>query len=593
MTRVSQTIDRIDATFDDPNLIANAGLLVVATLTQCLGLEALINATVRLAGRVGGTRPGRKVLTLVHAIIAGASHIDHVDVLRSGSTERVLGHRVMAPSTIGTFLRSFTFGHVRQLEAVVGRALERAWKLGAGPGKAPLVIDVDSTICEVAGNAKHGAGYGYTKVLGYHPILATRADTGEVLHARMRKGQANTQRGARRFIDEVVARLRRAGATGELTMRFDAGFWSNETIKTLNRHGVRYTMAVRAGHTAIATAIASIDETAWRTIDYTPGGQAQVAECDYSTGTGSRRVTRRLIVRRTRLIETAQQRLFPVWRHHAFLTDLDADAVTVDAFHRQHAVVELAIRDLKEGAGLEHVPSGNFHANSAWLQTAVLAHNLIRWTAHFGKVRVDDQLVVARTIRTRLVAIPPGSSTEPGAPSCGSRPDGHGPTRSPPRSTRCDCCGPLPPDEPHRGQARRSTPTSADNPSNTKPASTRPDTRQRAAHHPNPAHRTGNHEPVNPIGGLRLRCRSRRCRRGIGSRSGCGRKNPRCLGRGLRKRRSRTGTDRRTRRRSVRRRCPGSATGRFGRCVGSSTSDSPPGTPGPPRVRRRHPRPRR
>jgi hypothetical protein len=406
VTRVSQTIDRIDATFDDPNLVANAGLLAFATLTQRLGLEALINATVRLVGRVGGARPGRKVLTLVHAIIAGASHIDHVDVLRSGSTEAVLGHRVMAPSTIGTFLRSFTFGHVRQLEAVIGRALERAWGLGAGPGEAPLVIDIDSTICEVAGNAKGGAGYGYTKVLGYHPILATRADTGEVLHARMRKGQANTQRGARRFIDELVARVRRAGATGELTMRFDAGFWSNDTIKTLNRHGVRYTMAVRAGHKAIASAIAGISDDAWIDIDYTPDGHAQVAECDYTTGKGKQRATRRLIVRRTRLGDTTQQRLFPDWRHHAFLTDLTGDAVNIDRFHRHHAVVELAIRDLKEGAGLEHVPSGNFSANSAWLQAAVLAHNLIRWTAILGDVRVNDELTVARTIRTRLVAIP-------------------------------------------------------------------------------------------------------------------------------------------------------------------------------------------
>jgi hypothetical protein len=406
VTRVSQTVDGIDATFDAPNLVANAGLVVVATLSQRLGLEALIDSVVRLIGRVGGARPGRKVLTLVHAIIAGASHIDHVDVLRSGSTERVMGHRVMAPSTVGTFLRTFTFGHVRQLEAVVGRALERAWALGAGPAAAPLVIDIDSTICEVAGRNKHGAGYGYTKVLGYHPILATRADTGEVVHARMRKGQANTQRGARRFIDEVVARVRRAGATGELTMRFDAGFWSNDTIATLNRHKVRYTMAVRCGHKSITAAIAGIDDTSWRTIDYTPGGQAQVAECEYTTGTGRQRVTRRLIVRRTRLTETAQQRLWPDWRHHAFLTDLTGDAVEVDRFHRHHAVVELAIRDLKEGAGLEHVPSGNFHANSAWLQAAVLAHNLIRWTATLGKVRVDDELTVARTLRTRLVAIP-------------------------------------------------------------------------------------------------------------------------------------------------------------------------------------------
>jgi hypothetical protein len=198
VTGVSHGIDRIDATFDEPNLVANAGLLLVATLTQRLGLETLIDATVRLVGRVGGARPGRKVLTLVHAMIAGASHIDHADMLRAGSTAAVLGHRVMAPSTLGTFLRAFTFGHVRQLEAVIGRVLERAWAAGAGPGVDPLVIDIDSTICEVDGKQKQGAGFGYTKVLGYHPILATRADSGEVLHARMRKGAANTQRGARR-----------------------------------------------------------------------------------------------------------------------------------------------------------------------------------------------------------------------------------------------------------------------------------------------------------------------------------------------------------------------------------------------------------
>ena len=406
MTRVSRSIDRIEATFDDDNLVANAGLLLVATLTARLGLEALIDSTVRLVGRVGGARPGRKVLTLVHAMIAGASHIEHADVLRAGSTAGVLGHRVMAPSTVGTFLRSFTFGHVRQLEAVVARVLERAWQLGAGPAAGPLVIDIDSTICEVAGRLKHGAGYGYTKVLGYHPLLASRADTGEVLHARMRRGEANTQRGARRFIDELIARVRRAGATGTITIRMDSGFWSNDTIATLGRLDVRYTMAVRCATKPIAAAIAGIDEDAWQDIDYTPDGQAQVAECAYTTGSGRRAVTRRLIVRRTRLTDTAQQRLWPDWRHHAFLTDLTGPAVDVDRFHRQHAVVELAIRDLKEGAGLEHIPSGNFHANSAWLQTAVLAHNLIRWTAILGEIRVDDELTVARTVRTRLLSIP-------------------------------------------------------------------------------------------------------------------------------------------------------------------------------------------
>ena len=304
MTRVSHRIDRIDAIFDDPNLVADAGLLLPATLSARLGTEAVIDSTVRLVGRVGGVRPGRKALTLIHAMVAGATHIDHADVLRAGACEAVLAHRVMAPSTVGTFLRSFTFGHIRQFEAATAEIIERAWALGAGPGDRQLVIDVDSTICEVDGHLKQGAGYGYTRRLGYHPILATRADTGEVLHARMRKGQANTQRGAKRFIEELVARVRRAGAAGELVMRFDSGFWSNTTIETLGRLNVRYTMAVRTGTASIATAIAGIAEDAWVGIDYTCDGEAQVAECDYTTGSGRRQVTRRLVVRRTRLTDT-------------------------------------------------------------------------------------------------------------------------------------------------------------------------------------------------------------------------------------------------------------------------------------------------
>jgi hypothetical protein len=372
--------------------------LLVGTLAVRLELEVLVNSMVRLSGRVGGSRPGRKVLSLVHAIVAGGSHIDHADVLRCGGTEAVLPFRVMAPSTLGTFLRAFSFGHVRQLEAVVGETLRRAWAMGAGPGAARLVIDVDSTICEVAGKSKAGAAFGYTKVLGYHPLLASRADTGEVLHARMRKGSANTQRGAVRFIDELVARVRRAGATGEIVMRFDSGFWSNDTIASLGRLNVRYTMAVRTNNKGPAKAIAAISEDAWEDIDYTPDGQAQVAECTYNG--------RRLVVRRTRLTDRRQAELWPDWRHFGFLTDLPGDTATVDAFHRQHAVVELAIRDLKEGAGMEHVPSGNFSANSAWLQCAVLANNLIRWTATIGDAGTVDHLTVARTVRTRLIALP-------------------------------------------------------------------------------------------------------------------------------------------------------------------------------------------
>ena len=407
MNAVSLGIDRIEVTFDEPNLVANAGLLLVATLALRLGLERLINTTVHLSGRVGGALPGRKVLTLVHAMAAGGSHIDHADMLRAGATGSVLGHRVMAPSTLGTFLRAFTFGHVRQLDRVLGEALRRAWALGAGPGSEQLVIDLDSTICEVCGKTKHGAGYGYTKKLGYHPILATRAWTGEVLHVRMRKGGANTQRGAVRFVEELVARVRRARATGELIMRFDSGFWSNATLATLERLEVGYTMGVRMIK-AVVKAVDGIDESAWTPIDYSPDGEAEVAECDYKG--------RRLIVRRTRLTGR-QATLWPQWRHFAFVTDLEGKAVDVDDFHRAHATVELAIRDLKEGAGLEHVPSGHFFANAAWLVCAALAHDLIRWTAMLGDMTPEDHLPVARTVRTRFLSVPGRLVSRSGRPT--------------------------------------------------------------------------------------------------------------------------------------------------------------------------------
>ena len=403
MSRVSRAIDRIEVTFDDETLVASAGLIVPATLMLRLGLEALVNSTVRLVGRVGGALPGRKVLTLVAAILAGGSHIDHADKLRAGATVEVLPFRVMAPSTLGTFLRAFTFGHVRQLDAVIAETIRRAWSLGVGPGSKAVTIDLDSTICEVHGKAKHGAAYGYTKVLGYHPLLATRADTGEVLHARLRKG--SSQRGVKRFTEELIARVRRAGATGALTVRADGGFWNYALIDTLTRLGVRWSVTVRI-NAPIRKAIDAIDESTWTTIAYPDDGQAQVAECVYVTGQGRHRRELRLVVRRTRLTDTAQRRLWPDWRHHAFITNVELPTVEVDQFHRDHATVELAIRDLKEGAGLEHCPSGRFFANAAWLACAVLAHNLIRWTARLGDVHPAEQLTVARTIRTRLLELP-------------------------------------------------------------------------------------------------------------------------------------------------------------------------------------------
>jgi hypothetical protein len=403
VTAVSRSLDRVEVTFDDPSLVADAGLVVAATLMVRLGLETLINQSVRLVGRVGGSRPGRKVLTLVAAILVGGSHIDHADRLRAGATQKVLPFKVMAPSTLGTFLRSFTFGHIRQLDAVIAETQRRAWALGVGPGATPLTIDVDSTICEVYGKLKQGAAYGYTKVLGYHPILATRADTGEVLHARLRKG--SSLRGARRFAEELIARVRRSGATGELTVRADSGFWSYALVDTLTRLGVHWSITVAISK-EIRAEIDKIDEHAWQTISYPDGGEAQVAETTITAGKSRRWETVRLVVRRTRLTGRAQQALWPDWRHHAFITDLDGPAVAVDQFHRDHATVELAIRDLKQGAGLEHCPSGRFFANAAWLGCAVLAHNLTRWSARLGDMHPAERLTVARTVRTRVIAVP-------------------------------------------------------------------------------------------------------------------------------------------------------------------------------------------
>jgi hypothetical protein len=400
---VSRAIDRLEVTFDDESLVANAGLIVPATLMVRLGLEALVNATVRLTGRVGGSRPGRKVCSLVATILAGGTHIDHADMLRAGATQRVLPFRVMAPSTLGTFLRAFTFGHVRQLDKVCSEMLRRAWAAGAGPAEGSMTIDLDSTICEVHGKAKQGAAYGYTRVLGYHPILATRAETGEILHARLRKG--SSQRGANRFVEELIARVRRTGTTGRLVVRADSGFWSYKLIDTLTRLRVGWSITVNL-NPQIKAVIASIDEHAWTPIVYPEAGEAAVADTTYVTGRGSQQREVRLVVRRSHLVDPVQAQLWPDWRYHAFITDLDTPTVQIDQFHRHHATVELAIRDLKDGAGLEHCPSGKFFANAAWLACTVLAHNLIRWTTRLGDVYPGEQLTVTRTIRTKLLTLP-------------------------------------------------------------------------------------------------------------------------------------------------------------------------------------------
>lgn len=388
----SHTLDRLAVTFDDERAVADAGLILPATLAGKIGLENAADAVVDR-----GKRPGRMALTIVHGMLAGAGCIDDCGILRSGSTERVLGHKVMAPSTLGTWLRSFTFGHVRQLDKLAEIALTNAWQLGAGPGAERLVIDVDSTICDVCGHAKHGAAYGYTKRLGYHPLLATRADTGEVLHLRFRKGNANTQYGAARFVRETVGRVRRAGASGDLEFRFDSGFFSKAVIAACRDHGARFSITIPLQQ-YVHDAIEQIDEKDWEAIEYPDSGIAQVAETTVKVGG----VKQRLVVRRVRNSDERGQ-LFLTWRHHAFVTDKIGDAIELDREHRHHAVVELAIRDIKT-EGLSRCPSGKFQANAAWAALATIAHNMLRWIAILGEDH--DGLVVAKTIRRHLIQLP-------------------------------------------------------------------------------------------------------------------------------------------------------------------------------------------
>jgi hypothetical protein len=376
--------------FDDDHAVADAGLALVGVLGEKLGLEELADELISIA-----PFPGRRVATLIAAMVTGADSIDDADVLRSGSTASVLGHRVMAPSTLGTFLRSFSFGHVRQLDKLSEALLTRAWSHGAGPGDEAMTIDIDSTIVEVHGHSKQGASYGYTRVLGYHPLVATRASTGEVLHIRFRKGSAGSGRGAERFVREVIGRTRRAGATGSLTLRADSGFFSKRVVAACRHHGVAYSITARQTP-VVRRGIEGIEEERWVRIDYTDSGEAWVAETSYGDG-------HRLIVRRTKLAGP-QPALFPTYRYHAFITDQLGDAVELDADHRRHAVVELAIRDLKEGSGLSHCPSGHFHANGAWAVLATIAHNLIRWVASLG-LEIKGSIVM-KTIRRRFLTLP-------------------------------------------------------------------------------------------------------------------------------------------------------------------------------------------
>ena len=269
--------DRIYVAFDDHRLVANAGLILPVTLLHHLGLGELVDHHVDLGDAPGRANAGDKLLTLVASALAGGDCIDDADAVRAGETDRVLGCVVKAPSTLGTFLRSFRWGHVRQLDRVSRELLVRAWAAGAGPGCGPLTIDLDSTICETYGLAKEGAQrHNYAGQRGYHPLLAVAAGTGDVLMCRLRQGRANTARGAAHFLRETVVRVRYAGATGPLTLRADSGFYNHAVVAACRDKSVRFSITVRQRQ-SVRNIIEAIPEADWTPIPYWMAGAADVA----------------------------------------------------------------------------------------------------------------------------------------------------------------------------------------------------------------------------------------------------------------------------------------------------------------------------
>ena len=373
--RSSHSLDRLDTAFDGTQLVADAGLLLPATLAQHLGLRELVDRHLDLGAKPGRANVGEKLLTLVMSALAGGDCIDDADALRAGGTGRILGFTIKAASTLGTFLRSFSWGHVRQLDRVSRELLARAWAAGAGPGADPLTIDLDSTICETYGLAKDGARHHtYTHVRGYHPLLAVAAGTGDVLMARLREGRANTARGAAHFLGETITRVRYAGASGQLTVRADSGFYAHAVVAVCRAKQVRFSITVRQ-HTSIRRLIEAIPDDAWTPIPYWLDGGADVAETTYMPFASEKNAAPvRLIVRRVKPTPGSQLALLTLYDYHAFITDRDGETVALEADYRRHAEIENAIRDLKYGVALNHLPSGRFAANGAWLSVQVIAH---------------------------------------------------------------------------------------------------------------------------------------------------------------------------------------------------------------------------
>jgi len=389
-------------TFDDDTLLPNGGLAVAALLAQRLGVADLVDEHVSVAGEAG-VNSGAKAATVIGTALAGGDCIDDARVLQAGATRRLFDG-VRAASTVGIWLRAFVWATVRQLDRVTRELLRRAWQAGLGPDlDADLTIDIDSSVVETYGLAKQGGtGFAYTGVRGYHPLLASLAETGELLHARLRGGSANTGRGAASFVAETISRVRHAGATGRLTLRADSGFYAGTVVSACRRHGVRYSVTARKNR-GIQRAIDAIAEHDWVPIPYWIDGGADVAETTYTAFAGTRHeTTARLIVRRVRPTPGSQLAMDVVFSYHAVLTDRTGPLPEIEADHRRHAIVEHTICDLKHHAGLAHLPSGRFAANAAWLALIGIAYNLARWTANAAGLG----RVTTKTLRLTVIAVP-------------------------------------------------------------------------------------------------------------------------------------------------------------------------------------------
>ena len=424
--------DRIDIAFDDDRLVADAGLLLPATLAQHLGLQELADSCVDLGDAPGRANAGDKLLTLVASALAGGECIDDAAALRAGGTASVLGCTVKAPSTLGVFLRSFSWGHVRQLDRVSRKLLARAWAAGAGPGDAPLTIDLDSTLCETYGLAKEGARQpGYTGARGYHPLLAVAAGSGEVLMARLREGRANTARGAAHFLRETVGRVRAAGASGELTMRADSGFYNHAVVAVCRKQDVRFSITIRQ-QPNVRMLIEAIPEEDWTPIPYWLPGGADVAETTYTPFRHKEDATPvRLIVRRVKPAPGSQLALFVNYSYHAFISDRAGELLELEAGHRRHAEIENAIRDLKYGVGPEPSPLGPLRRERGVARGAGdrPQPRPLDGAPRARRGNRDDQDAQAALLRSRRTAHPLGPALDPAPPealalgwSVGSRP---------------------------------------------------------------------------------------------------------------------------------------------------------------------------